>query len=91
MITELTREQSNRLIEFRDKWLNIGLCTEPANRKEAEKGIELAYNIAGLKKPKIIWCLSPLSAGLTNYFIRKNVEDLVRVSVWASVRASVWD
>ena len=49
-ISTLTRDQTQALTEYRDKWIQIGLCTEPANREEAESGIGLAYKIAN-KKP----------------------------------------
>ena len=44
----------------RDEWIKIGLCTDPANRPEAERGIRLCYEIAGLTPPsKIVWYDSP--------------------------------
>ena len=68
------------------------MSTEPANRIEAEKGIEKIYNIVGLKKPKIVWCSSPLANGLTRaLLISKRAGDSVRDSVGDSVWASVWD
>ena len=60
MITELTPEQEAQLKVYAEKWRKIGLSTEPANRPEAERGVNLAYELAGLKPPKeIIWCQSP--------------------------------
>ena len=107
MIKELTRKQKDKLTIYCDKWLAIGLETAPANRQEAEKGIELAYAIAGKQKPKIVWCLSPLTSGLVRHCIlsikkigvgdsvgasvRASVGDSVWASVWASVRDSVRD
>ena len=97
MIGKLTPKQIERLTYYRDKWLAIGLSTQKADRKMAETGITKAYKIAGLKRPKIVWTLSPLSSGLTRYCvfeILKNksaiVWDSVRDSVGASVRDSVW-
>jgi hypothetical protein len=86
MITKLTKAQRDRFPEFVDKWTKIGLCTEPANRKEAEKGVIEAYGVAGLKAPRIVWCGSPLSQGLT----RAIIIDKTMASVWASVGDSVW-
>ncbi len=60
-IEKLTLDQEKRMAEWRDKWTAIGLCTKPANRSEAEKGVLLAYEAAGLQPPKIVWCDSPLS------------------------------
>ena len=102
MINSLTKEQEARFGQFRDKWLGFGLSTERANRKEAEMGIVEIYEIAGLKKPKIVWCDSPLSQGITRMIVQKlendgelkkgigkNVENSVRDSVWDSIWASV--
>ena len=102
-ITELTAEQHAHMFVVRDRWLKIGLSTQPADRPEAERGIIEAYRIAGLAAPKIVWCGSPLSQGLTRAnilagdfakLVGETVGDSVRASVGASVRdlvvASVW-
>jgi len=61
MITELTPEQETQLKVYAKKWRAVGLSTEPANRPEAEKGVRLAYELAGLNPPKeIIWFDSPM-------------------------------
>lgn len=100
-INELTPEQIAKFPEYVKKWTDIGLCTEPANRIEAEKAINESYRLAGLNPPKkIVWCGSPLSQGLVRAIILdksfiKNigisVEDSVRNSVGASVRGAVLD
>ena len=97
MITKLSAEQIKRFPEFIDKWTNIGLSTQPANRKEAERGIVESYRIAGLEPPRIVWCGSPLSQGLTRSIVSSfsdnvvaNVMDNVMDSVMDSVRDSVW-
>src|SRR3990167_1048783 len=89
MITELTTEQKSRFPEFVEKWTKIGLSTEPADRANAEKGIQLIYQQANLKDPKIVWCSSPLVSVLTCALIIDTKS--VRTSVWASVRDSVWN
>ena len=92
-IEKLTKEQEARFPEFVKKWTEIGLCTKPANRKEAEEGIRMAYAAAGLKEPKIVWTTSPLASGLTRAIVQKHKDDIgaaVKASVWASVRDSVW-
>src|SRR3990167_2872753 len=84
-IDALTAEQEARFAEYRDRWTEIGLCTEPANRARAERGIALAYRRGGIVPPsRIVWCGSPLSQGITRAVVQ-GVGD----SVWASVRASV--
>lgn len=59
MITSLTKEQEDLLPVYRDKWISIGLNTEPANKNAAEAGIKRAYEIAGLTPPTIEWFDSP--------------------------------
>lgn len=51
MITELTKEQTDRLIDYGRKWTNIGLSTEPVNMVEAMEAIKAAYKDAGLAEP----------------------------------------
>ena len=100
-IEKLTDTQIARFAEFRDRWLKIGLSTEPADRPAAEAAIIESYRAAGLDAPqRIVWCGSPLSQGLTRAIILdkkmiadigKAVGDSVGDSVWDSVRASVED
>src|SRR3990167_1506024 len=86
-IDALTAEQEARFGEYRDRWTEIGLCTEPANRARAERGIALVYRRGGIAPPsRIVWCGSPLSQGITRAVVQG-----VGASVGASVRASVWD
>ena len=90
-IEELTKEQEALLHVYRDKWLKIGLCTEPANRKEAEEGIRLAYKIVGLKDPQqIIWTNSPLGNVLAKVMLEHvAVGGAVGASVGNTVCASI--
>lgn len=100
-IEKLTPEQVARFPEFVKRWVEIGLCTEPANRPLTEEAINEIYETSGLKPPrKIVWCGSPLSQGLTRAIILdnklvKNIGDSVGASVRDnirdSIRASVWD
>ena len=99
MINELTPEQEKLLETYRDKWLQIGLSCEPADRDTAERVIKKIYAYLEKKEPKIIWCDSPLSA---NYMINilKNlrldklgptIQDQVEDRVWDQVDDQVWD
>lgn len=92
-ITRLSDEQSARMAEWRDRWIEIGLSTSPADRPAAEAAIAAMYRRAGLSPPKIVWCGSPLSQGLTRAVILNgaSVRASVVDSVWASVGASVGD
>jgi hypothetical protein len=95
-VKELTTKQIDLFPEFIKKWTDIGLCTLPANRKEAERGIITSYQIAGLDPPKkIVWCGSPVSQGLTRAILfnlkKTEIGNSVRDSVGDSVWDSVWD
>src|SRR3972149_1399987 len=94
MLTKLTKEQKNKFSEYREKWIKIGLCTDPADRPTAEKAIVESYKLAGLDPPKkIVWCGSPLSMGIARDVILENnsVWNSVGNSVWNSVRSSVYN
>ena len=93
MIDSLMEEQKSRFREFIKKWTQIGLCALPANRKQAENGINISYETAGIKPPKkIVWCGSPFSQGLTRalvFSLNNSTGKKLKASVGASVRASV--
>lgn len=93
MIKKLTAKQKEMLPIYRDKWLKIGLSTEPTNRNKAEEYLNQAYEIVGLEKPKqIIWAESPLSSVILIHILKNNyLGDSVRASVRASAMTSVWD
>lgn len=61
VITQLTPEQEQQLEVKLQEWLKIGLCTDPADREAAERGVRLAYRSAEppLPEPEIRWALSP--------------------------------
>jgi len=91
MIESLTEEQISKFPEYVNKWINIGLSTEPANKVEAEKDINLCYQKAGIEPPKkIVWCGSPLSQGIARAIILK-IKNIDLDSVGDSVRDSVGD
>jgi hypothetical protein len=89
-IEKLTEEQVDKLEEYRNKWLKIGLSTGPCDRSAAEKAIDLVYACGGLPPPKIkVWLRSPY-AGITGAFLVSKLGDLgdqVRAQVWSQV----WD
>jgi hypothetical protein len=65
-IEGLTADHTSRMAEYAERWAQIGLCTDPADRPRAEAAIRDMYQQGGLEPPKkIVWCGSPLSQGLT--------------------------
>jgi hypothetical protein len=59
-VDALTPEQRARMPEWRDKWIEIGLRTGPADRPAFERHVAECYRVAGLKPPKrVVWVPSP--------------------------------
>jgi hypothetical protein len=89
-IATLTPGQIARFAEFRDRWTQIGLSTEPADRPRAEAAIRDMYRQGGLEPPaKIVWCGSPLSLCLTQAIILNRGKPMQ--SIGASVADGVRD
>lgn len=89
-IESLDSQQAAVLAEYRDRWLRIGLDTNPANRAEAEAAVRLAYECGGLPPPKIVvWLRSPLEGaiGAAMFASLKASGRAAR----AQVGAQVWD
>jgi hypothetical protein len=102
-ITSLTQSQADRLAEWREKWLAIGLSTDPADREGAQQGVIAAYAAANLAKPTVfVWLRSPLEGAYASAILSKlmaqvgaqvggQVWDQVGGQVWDQVRGQVWD
>ncbi len=58
-ITKLTQEQEARLIEFREEWLKVGLCCEPADFETGDQIIRGFYSRIGKPAPIILHFSSP--------------------------------
>jgi hypothetical protein len=63
---KLTAEQEALLPVYRDKWLEIGLSTEPLDFEKAKIAVCAAYESAGLSKP-------------TKFYTAKSPVDAIRV------------
>jgi hypothetical protein len=59
----LTPEQEKVMEEFRQEWLEIGSCCEPADRPLFEATIAEIYRHEGFPEPEVLWYLSPIKAG----------------------------
>lgn len=91
-VKQLTQAQKDRMPEWVDKWTKIGLSTLPANRSQAEIGIDIIYHNAGLEKPLVIWCDSPLASMLARTAgdsLAPSIGQYARIPVWAAVKDSL--
>lgn len=77
------------LDEIRQTWIDIGLSTEPANRKAAEEALRKVYAAAGLDAPgKVVWCGSPFSQGLARAIVLdQEFPNAVLKSLWKNALA----
>lgn len=90
---DLTDKQQSQRDDYIEKWKSIRLAVTPTNRQEAEKGVYLAYQNAGLPPPQhIIWYASPKARHSTPLDIelgdsvKKEVQDAVINSVRAIIK-----
>lgn len=61
-VDKLTPAQEAILPVVRDEWYAHGLNTEPADRPEAERGINMVYRAASEPLPKLyLWTASPIA------------------------------
>ena len=79
MINELSPKQEKELIPFREKWLQIGLSCEPANKELAEQELTKVYSeYFSLKKPYFWWVDSPamgmIVINILKQFIFKDLD-----------------
>ena len=99
MITELTKEQEDKMPEYADKWIGIGLSTDDCDRAKAEHLCEEMYKAVGLEPPKrIYWTNDPIECDeLADKLDDKGsqvIKDHVRYRVWRhamfEVECEVW-
>ncbi len=106
MIKSLTPQQEAKLPAYAQKWLDIGLSTEPCNVTQTKRWINRAYKQAGLEPPKEYKLFdSPLSCAqyqlevnLSNQVkdhtktqILDPLRDQVHDQVCSQVWSQVWD
>ncbi len=98
-LEKLTPEQEASLPEFAEKWLKIGLSTEPLDLEKAKQCAIAAYEVAGLQAPVNFYRFqSPYSAAIGATYLKEifskeiaHVGDQVGAQVRDQVRAQVWD
>lgn len=84
MLEKLTQEQTAALEETKDKWIKIGLSTEPVNKEKTKNAIKLVYGCANLKPPQIfIFLRSPFEGVIGSYILWNQVENQVWNQIYA--------
>jgi hypothetical protein len=86
MISKLSQDKTDKFPFYRDKWLRIGLCTDPIDFDRAKNAVNLAYECAGLKPPSDhIYAKSPFEA---RAMIKKHSRDVKGSEVFGCHDAS---
>lgn len=63
MITELTKEQLDKIPEYVDKWTKVGLDTKPIDKEAAKSFVTKLYKFLGRKEnPEVIFATGPMDA-----------------------------
>lgn len=84
-ISRLT-DRARELAAIRQEWLDVQSCTLPADRDEAEFGIALAYDSAGLTPPRtVVWVPDP-ALGAVVAAVLANRGTRISGKVWAEAR-----
>jgi hypothetical protein len=89
-IERLTKKQDSLLPVWRDKWIEIGLSCEPADRPRAEVAYRACYKAAGLHADvPIVWVSSPIvgafAAPIAAQIICAEKEKAVGSAVYSAV------
>src|SRR5262249_33217111 len=71
----LTDAQRPKLSEWAQKWIAIGLSTEPADRPTFERAVRTLYVEEGRNPPsRVIWTGSPLAVDLVMMHLTANAD-----------------
>ena len=96
-IDKLTKEQTARFGEWSEKWIKIGLSTEPADFDRATAAALQAYKLCNLKRPMVVLRMgSPYGATVGGAMawamlreLGKQVRSQVESQVWSQVGSQV--
>lgn len=98
-ITQLTEEQKARMPEWVQKWIKIGLCCDPSDRKETEDAIRECYKLSSLKPPStftwvespiVLSLAAPIAAVITEKKARVDLDDVVKsINVPDNIRVEI--
>ena len=99
-LEKLTPEQEEKMVEVKNFWLNyIFSCKNSIDKPKIKDGVKWIYELANKKEPVMVYVESPFGCQLAITYLKEVINqkpelftrDSVSASVWASVRASVWD
>ena len=91
-IESLTKAQEDEMPAWANKWIDIGLSTEPADFDAATEAALKAYELCNLNKPMVVLRMSsPYAATLGGIFAWQLLRAFNKNQVGDQVWAQVWD
>ena len=90
-INTLTFEQQKKIIEYRDRYFQQAVSTEPADRQRAEKAALQLAEIEGVKVSGIEWENSPENWDSLSDSLRDSLGDSFSDSLWNSLSDLLWN
>lgn len=90
-IEKLTKDQTDKMPSYVEKWKKIGLSTDPVDLEKAKSAICLAYKLAGLKEPTNFHVAdSPMSAIklIQKLDPKQNAKDIFNNMIYGSQDAA---
>jgi hypothetical protein len=91
-INKLTPAQIARMGEWVEKWLAIGLSTEPADFDAAEQAMRNLYASSGNAQPRVVLRMSSPYGAIIGGLMAEALlsAEAVESQVWSLVRSQVW-
>jgi len=90
-IERLSSEQEAEVSVWRDRYWDIGTCTDPIDRAKAADAISRMYGFIGKEQPIFVWCESPFTSSLAVSVLRSSLSISLWDSLQDSLRDSLWD
>lgn len=81
MIESLTEEQKSQIPVYLERYLKMGLSTEPCDRAKAEAAITASYEYTKRPKPEFVWADSPFKGAVIAAQLAKGDLDVSREEI----------
>jgi hypothetical protein len=82
-IDSITSEQEAMVPVYLERYLKIGLNTEPCNRPAAEAAVAVSYKVIGGLDPQFVWADSPFQGARIAAQIAAGTTDVTRTQIQA--------
>lgn len=81
VIDKLTKEQEEQIPVYLDRYLKVGMSTEPCDRVKAEAALKASYKYMKLPEPEIVWADSPMQGAVLAAQFAKGSLDVTKAEI----------